>query len=121
MDNELKLAYLKAACLHIEAELDRVIDYTVYEDRVAMVVNNGIKGCPKYTVPLVELDLAVGLEELVKEPMVKAEPVVSATHAARILAKKHGIDLATVMGTGRGGKVSIADVRQVQAATEEEE
>lgn len=118
MDEKL---LLKAACLHVGAKLDRVMTYAVYDDHLAMVVNNGIKGCPKYLVPLVELELAVGLEELVEEPVAKAEPVVKATPAARIFAKKHGIDLVTVAGTGKGGKVSIADVRQVQAMIEEEE
>jgi len=110
MDKKL----LAAACLHVGAELDRVIDYAVYDDRIAMVVNNGVKGCPKYVVPLVELELAVGQKELVEEP------VASATYAARVFAKQHGIDLAAVTGTGRGEKVSIADVRQAQAAGEEE-
>ena len=100
MDNKL----LKAACLHVGAKPDRVMTYAIYEDRIAIVVNNGVKGCPKYVVPLVEL--------------VPLALVVDATKAAWALADEKGIDLAYVVGTGKDGRVSVGDVRQ---AAEEEE
>jgi pyruvate/2-oxoglutarate dehydrogenase complex dihydrolipoamide acyltransferase (E2) component len=42
-----------------------------------------------------------------------AEPEVDATDAARALAAEHGVDLATVPGSGEDGRVLVDDVREV--------
>lgn len=47
--------------------------------------------------------------EAAAEPAI-AEPVPDATEAAADLAAEHGIDLATVRGTGAGGKIIKSDV-----------
>jgi pyruvate/2-oxoglutarate dehydrogenase complex dihydrolipoamide acyltransferase (E2) component len=47
--------YLKAACEKLGCDPECVLTHHVYEDHIALVVDNGIKGCPKYEVPLSEL------------------------------------------------------------------
>lgn len=42
---------------------------------------------------------------------VPAEPILLASPAAVALAEQHGLDLATVTGTGAGGKVTLNDVK----------
>ncbi len=135
MDDDRKLTYLKAACQHVGAKLECVIDAEVYVDdgrgvdRIALVVNNGVKGCPKYVVPLVDLELLLAVvKEPVEEPVVlgtavlqtdaEVETAILATKAAQKLADAKGVNLAYVVGTGRSGRISVGDVRQ---AIEEEE
>lgn len=43
-------------------------------------------------------------------PETPAPKPVNATDAAIDLAAEHGIDLATVKGTGAGGRITVADV-----------
>jgi hypothetical protein len=47
--------YLSLACRHLDVEPDKVLAYKQYEDHLAIVVDNGIAGCPKYLIPLAEL------------------------------------------------------------------
>jgi hypothetical protein len=46
---------LAAACKAVDAKVEQVMSYRVYEDHIALVVDRGGDGCPKYTVPLSEL------------------------------------------------------------------
>jgi hypothetical protein len=47
--------YLKAACEHLEVESTAVLAHHIGEDSIVVVVDRGIAGCPKYTIPLSEL------------------------------------------------------------------
>lgn len=53
-------------------------------------------------------------EEAVAEERIKASPL------ARKLAKEYGIDLATIKGTGPGGRIVKEDVERARKALEEE-
>lgn len=53
-------------------------------------------------------------EEVAKEERVKASPL------ARKLAREYGIDLATLKGTGPGGRIVKEDVERARKALEEE-
>ncbi|MBC7217150.1 MAG: 2-oxo acid dehydrogenase subunit E2 [Candidatus Caldatribacterium sp.] len=53
-------------------------------------------------------------EEAVAEERIKASPL------ARRLAKEYGIDLATIKGTGPGGRIVKEDVERARQALEEE-
>lgn len=55
----------------------------------------------------------VVVEEVVKEERIKASPL------ARKLAQEYGIDLATVQGTGPGGRIVKEDVERARRALEE--
>jgi pyruvate dehydrogenase E2 component (dihydrolipoamide acetyltransferase) len=59
----------------------------------------------------------------VREPVVGTGGRVNASPVARRLAQERGIDLATVVGTGPGGRITIEDVQQAldAAATSMEE
>ena len=57
--------------------------------------------CPSYLEPVEH-----------KEPAGSAGDV-DATDAAVELAEEHGIDLATVEGTGKGGRIGKGDVQKV--------
>lgn len=49
--------YLKAACTYVGATPEQVIVHRVDEAEqvFVLVIDNGIKGCPKYEIPLSEL------------------------------------------------------------------
>lgn len=57
--------------------------------------------------------------EQTEKPAATAAPAttVSATPVAQNMADAHGVDLASVAGTGRDGKVTKADVQAAMAAT----
>jgi pyruvate/2-oxoglutarate dehydrogenase complex dihydrolipoamide acyltransferase (E2) component len=88
-------------------------------DDVVAVVDRGIKGCPKYRIPMNKL-LAVADEpvdelsdELAEKPA--DEPVdepLNATDAAIKLAAESGVDLVACTGTGKGGTITVGDVRR---------
>lgn len=75
-----------------------VLAWRVYEDRVAVVIEPG----PKYTVPRSEL----------KERRI---PGVNATDSAWDEADRRGIDLTTITGTGRDGRIVKRDVLEAVA------
>lgn len=54
------MTYLLAVCNYLKVDPDRVLVYRVEGDQAVLIVDNGIKGCPKYQVPLSRLqpDLA---------------------------------------------------------------
>lgn len=92
---------VKRACQIVGADPKRVIKSRQTGEAVIVIVDNGIKGCPKYIVPLSDLE--------VLEPESKIE--IIATAGAIAYAKTHGVDLTTVKGTGRGGRILMRDVR----------
>lgn len=60
-----------------------------------------------------ELPAAAPVEDAsVNKPAAKAQPGVRYSPAVRRLAEEHGIDPATVSGTGAGGRVTRNDVRK---------
>ena len=65
--------YLDLACIYLGIEGEKVLDYAITADEVVVVVDNGIKGCPKYRIPLSELITAT---EPQPEPVIAvAEPL----------------------------------------------
>lgn len=44
--------YLALACAYLKVDPARVLSHRVYPDLIVLVVDNGIAGAPKYTVPL---------------------------------------------------------------------
>jgi len=96
--------YLQRACRLLGENAADVMSYRVYADRIALVVDRGIKGGPKFTVLLTDLP------EPLPEPDV---PQPNATDAARALAADRGLDLRSIAGTGAGERVLVRDVRAV--------
>ena len=47
--------YLDRACEHLGVDRGSVIKHRVQGDDYIVIVDNGIKGCPKYYVPLSQL------------------------------------------------------------------
>lgn len=47
--------YLKLACDRLGIEPGKALAHKVYDDHIAIVVDNGIKGCPKHILPLSSL------------------------------------------------------------------
>lgn len=103
---------LAAACAYVECTLSQVLAYHVYEDCIVLVVDRGIKGGPKYTVPLAELGTALPDDEAKMDAEVgkKDEAEIDATPAARRLAKEFGIELFFVEGSGADGRILKNDV-----------
>ena len=60
--------YLNLAAKHLGVEVDDIIASKVYDDHIAVVVDKGIAGCPKYLIPLSDLESAdasdLGIYEL---------------------------------------------------------
>ena len=94
---------LAAACARVNCTLGQVLAYHIYEDRITLVVDRGIAGGPKYTVPLAELE-----ERQSKPPEVEVE--VDATPSARRLAEELDVELAMVTGSGGRGRILKRDV-----------
>ena len=46
---------LAAACKLLDVDVGAVLSYRVYPEHIALVVDKGIAGCPKYIVKLDEL------------------------------------------------------------------
>jgi hypothetical protein len=121
MDDERIYA---AACAYVGADPERVIKRRIEGDQVILIVNNGILGCPKYTIPLSDLDLTAYTDvedlgdDVVAEKLAEAinTRLYDATPAALVLADKHKIDLATVHGTGVGGRITKRDVESLSLA-----
>jgi hypothetical protein len=94
--------YLKLACDYLGENVDAVLSHRIYEDHIALVIDRGIGGGPKYSVPLSKLHA----------PEPKAPPEPDATDAARELASEYGIDLRAIAGSGVDGRVLVGDVRE---------
>ena len=131
---------LQAACAHLGITVDQVLSHGTYEDHVAVVVDRGIKGCPKYLVALADLGHSASLDIAEEAPaMAPVEPASiiaeraldsfrdvpvvevasDATEAARRLAEEAGVELTWVEGTGSGGRITKRDVQRAVAAREE--
>jgi pyruvate/2-oxoglutarate dehydrogenase complex dihydrolipoamide acyltransferase (E2) component len=77
-----------------------VLSRATYADRIALVFEAGYK----VTVPLVELQ---------PEPEdAESCPSWTATVAAVRYAQQRKIDLKTITGTGKDGKITLSDVRE---------
>lgn len=104
MDKDLA----ERAARYLGVELQDVIVCRREGEIVTVVVNPG----PEYYIPIVELE-AMDAEVVGQVPEVgeaqEARP--EATDAAVALAREAGIDLQTVAGTGKDGKITIGDVR----------
>jgi pyruvate dehydrogenase E2 component (dihydrolipoamide acetyltransferase) len=61
---------------------------------------------------------AGGQADLPPSPAIRARSGVKASPRARELAQEAGLDLATVKGTGREGRVMVADVERAMAETQ---
>lgn len=46
---------LALACARVDAEPDQVMSYRIYDEVIALVIDRGIKGGPKYILSLREL------------------------------------------------------------------
>jgi len=88
---------LLAACEKLNVPPDRVDAYHIYPTEIVIVASYGKLGPRKYRVPLSELE--------------QQQPV-NATAGAKRLAADLGIALDFVTGTGKGGRITIADVRK---------
>ena len=71
--------------------------------KVIMVVDMGIKGCPKHTIDRADL--------LQPAPQLTKKRELNVSRAAKQLAAKHGLDLSQIKGTGRGGQITLPDVK----------
>jgi pyruvate/2-oxoglutarate dehydrogenase complex dihydrolipoamide acyltransferase (E2) component len=86
---------IRLACDLLDVDTEDVLSSKVYDDQVVFVVRQGYK----FFIP--RDDLAI------------PEPVeVIATTEARAYAKMHGVDLSTIQGSGRGGRILVRDVRE---------
>lgn len=116
---------LTAACIHVGCLRDQVMKHRILDDHVVLVVNRGIAGCPKYTVSLAGLEEMVAIATRLGDAMGKgvftpvpadqleppeAEADVAATPSARRLAQERGVELASVAGSGAGGRILKRDV-----------
>jgi len=92
--------YLQRVCDLLGENIDDVVNHRVEGDEFVLVVCHGIKGNPKYRVPLSDLPAPVpdgsGPE---------------ATDSARELADEYGLDLREIKGTGHDGRILVRDVR----------
>ncbi len=99
---------INGAARHVGAQPGQVMSGRVYADHVAIVIDWGIKGGKKYLVPLVDL--------CPPEPTTKREPLnrdaLACTAAAARLAQQHNINISTITGTGKGGRITVSDVRE---------
>ena len=68
-------------------------------------------------IRILGIDLADGKPEAAAEPEAAA-PQFDITDVARALAEAHGLDLAAIEGTGKGGRILKKDVDQAIAAAE---
>jgi len=110
----MKERILAAACRHLDVDVNDVLSWRVYDDRVVMIVNRGIAGCPKYEVPLAQIETPTRgkvSHEGIKVLLETGRLPVDATSSARRLAEEKGIDLTGIEGSGKDGRITIGDVR----------
>jgi len=92
---------LRAAVGYIQDRRDdtgQVLSHRVYDDHIAVVIEPGYK----YVIGLDELHLS--------------EP--EATPAAARLATDHNLNLTTIVGTGKNGRITVPDVQEAKDAIE---
>lgn len=56
MDQSRELDYMERACLHLGVGAEQVLKWTIRGPNVVVILDLGIKGCPKHIVPLATLD-----------------------------------------------------------------
>lgn len=110
-------------CNYFNVSPDQILKYREEGESVVIILDLGIMGCPKHTVLLADL-LAVAEvetdEELVEGQSEEQEADSwEATDAARKLAERAGINLASIEGTGKDGRIIESDVRKLVANQEE--
>jgi len=92
--------YLKRACDLLGEDAANVVNFRIEGDEAVLVICHGIKGNPKYRVPLGDL------------PALEPEgPEPEATDSARELAGEYELDLREIKGTGHDGRILVRDVR----------
>ena len=83
--------YQKLALEYLGARPDQLMKFRVEVDAVAIVINNGVKGCPKYRIPLEDLQ-PVGVDVVALEADEVAIPhELDATRAAEQLLNEAGV------------------------------
>jgi len=94
--------YLEAACVRLGVAVEQVMSYAENPERgnVGLVVNYGIEGGKEYAFPMSELAVVI-----------KAKSY-AATVDARRLARARDIDLEQIEGTGKFGRITVADIRR---------
>lgn len=100
--NETVLAALK----HYNINPKQVVTSAVYEDHVAVVIDRGIKGSPKYLLPLAPVKTS-------------GRSKVTATPAAATKAQESRLVLDGITGSGKSGKIMLRDVDKALAAQAE--
>lgn len=98
--------YLKIACERLGIDASQVIKHRIEDDELVVIANLGIRGTPKYVLPLADL-------EIEEEPVEAPEPElieINATPEALTMAEIYGIDLASIQGSGPGGRIYKRDV-----------
>jgi pyruvate/2-oxoglutarate dehydrogenase complex dihydrolipoamide acyltransferase (E2) component len=90
------------ACEHLGARPAQVMSATVYPEHVSLVIDLGVKGCPKYHI---KLD---ALEKQAPQPQ---PAIIDATGAALDLMQENEVNPYAVTGTGKDGRILLSDVR----------
>jgi hypothetical protein len=62
--------YLDRACEQLGVDKGSVIKHRVQGDEYVVIADKGIKGCPKYVIPLSQLETIDEVEELLPVPAV---------------------------------------------------
>lgn len=101
--------YKQAAAKHFNVKPEQLLVCRVANNNLVVVIDNGIKGCPKYIVPLIDLVVLPGLE--IESSILSGDDAINATTSAIRLAKESGIDILAIIGTGKDGKITRDDVR----------
>ncbi len=103
--------YLKAACRHLEITAGQVRKFRVEGDNVVLVVDRGIAGCPKFTIPISELPV-VKEKAPPAAPLVEAPYAVDVTPGARRLAAREGVDLVEVAQAVKGARITVRTLKE---------
>lgn len=80
------------------------------ESAGAPVSDAALSAAPQAAMPVVTSPLAVAFIEAIKERAPSGESRLMASPLAKRLANEHGLDLASIKGTGPNGRIVRADV-----------
>lgn len=118
---------LSEACHKLSIDSTQVKTWRVYRghttlhhdatDYVALVVDKGIKGCPKFIVPLADLGMPEQPVEAAEAEFTPPPVAVRVSRAAKKLAAEHDLDLALVP-SAKPGTIAVRDVRRHLANAE---
>ena len=84
-------------CRHLGVEPGQILVYRIRRDDIVVVVDRGIAGCPKYIIPMSEIQ--------------SADTEIDATPAAQRQARMAGVDIEEVARSANYGRVTVYDVR----------